>query len=226
MKSTQKTKRAPWSKRRKLVTVLLGILAVLLVWIIGSVLYQVIVNGEYYEMRYGTQVRTQERHFEYSEPNFAENIFEDAVYMRKNRDIKYIYGAQSTEISLDEDASYYGDRFVFFQNYFNAVVNGDYVNYPSFFFPEYAKDKNNLPLPEEPFTMQKVYNISLDFRSGYTEKVSDTEYKYYYVVKYSLLENNGTFRPDLEPETTVALLFELTEKGDDLGITKILHYIE
>ena len=67
----------------------------------------------------------QQFFFNRTNPNtpadYEQNIFEDKTYMSMNRDIKYIDGAQSTEIALDEDGSYFGTGLVI-----SAIVGGLY----------------------------------------------------------------------------------------------------
>ncbi|MBQ8578714.1 MAG: hypothetical protein IJ449_12235 [Clostridia bacterium] len=229
MKNKNNKKRFSWkacSPAKKLLLLLCAVFLVLIVWIAGTVAYEIAVNGEYYAYRYsGTEQSFAPLDITFAPQDFEENIFENSGYMAKDRDICYISGSQSNEVALDEDGSFYGAGLVFFQNYFNCLVNGDHTHYADFFTEDYASDSANLPLPTSPFTMQKIYNISVDFRSSDTVIVSENEKKQYYVVKYAIYQNNGSFRSDIEPDTVVPLLFEVTVTGEEMHISKIIKYI-
>ncbi|MGM9625984.1 MAG: hypothetical protein ACI3XM_09800 [Eubacteriales bacterium] len=214
------------TKAKKILLVPAALLLILIVWIAASVVYEIAVNGEYYAYRYSAErISDEPLNITFAPVDFDENIYENKGYLEKNRDIRYIVGAQSTEVSLDENASFYGEGLVFFQNYFNCVIGGEYESYRDLFWDEYFEDENNLSYPDEPFTMQKLYDISVDWRNTETVIVSQTEEKQYYIVRYAIYQNNGTFRADIRPDTVVPLLFELTKKGDELRISKIIKYI-
>ncbi|MCQ2432796.1 MAG: hypothetical protein MJ175_09365 [Clostridia bacterium] len=227
MQAKEKVKK-PVTKKKIILWAILGVFLFLLLWIVISVVYQVVVNGDYYASRPGKY----EYHIFYRtvEPEeFDIDIFDDPFYRERNRDIKYISGAQSTEIALDEDASIYGEAIPFFQKYFTAVIHGDCETYRDFFWNSYFDEENkdiNYPYPEDPFTMQKVYNISVEYLRGEDVILSKTETRSYFIVKYKIQDNNGTFRPELDVDTAVPLLFELTTKGEEIRISKIVPFAD
>ncbi len=212
--------------KQKILLVILAFIVVLLVWIVGSVAYEITVNGEYYAYRYsGEEQRFTPLEITFAPADFDADIYENEGYMAKNRYIHYITGAQASDIAPGEDGAYYGREFVFLQQYLQCLINGDVQAYPGFFTADYAEDEGNLPIPAEPFTPQMLYDISIDYRTADTVYVSRNEAKKYFIVKYAIYQNNGTFRPDLQTDTVIPLLFEITETGNDLKISKIIKYI-
>ena len=72
--------------------------------------------------------------------------------------------------------------------------------------------------------MQKIHSISVEHRGDADTIVSQNEVRRYYVVKYQIYQNNGTFRDDIRPSDVLPLLFELTTIGEDTKITKIVKF--
>ena len=217
-----KKDKKPLSPRKKLLLGILVIAAVMLFSVIVSVIYEIAVNGDYYSAFYSDGSGYEPLDILFAPADYEADIFQDPTYMSMNRDIKYIDGAQSTEIALDEDGSYFGAGLVFFQQYFNCVINGDYETYQTLISEDY-NEKNAYPIPEK-FTMQKIHNISVEHRSDADTIVSQNEVRRYYVVKFQIYQNNGTFRDDIRPSDILPLLFELTTVGEETKITKIVKF--
>ncbi len=212
--------------KQRVVLILIAMLAVLVLWIIGSVVYEISVNGEYYSYRYsGTEQRFEPLDITFAPADFEADIYENEGYMMKNRYIRYITGSQSSDILPEEDGAFYGPEFVFLQNYLRCLIAGDYASYAGFFAEGYTEDEASLPIPTAPFTAQMLYDITVDYRASDTVHVSPNEQKRYFVVKYAIFQNNGTFRPDLRTDTVMPLLFEITCVGDDMKISKIIKFI-
>ena len=87
-----------------------------------------------------------------------------------------------------------------FYNYFECVIKGEYSVYPAFFSEEF---KENAILPEK-FTMQKLYDISVTLESRQPYENGFVEL---YSVRYSIMDNNGTFRSDLTDYTVIPLYY-------------------
>ncbi len=226
MKNDTKKKHA--TKKKKLIIGIFSVILIFVVWIAGRVIYQIAVNGDTYRAKRIVN-KNENIHYRTAEPEeFEEDIFADAAYLARNRDIKYISGAQSTEIALDETSGTFGAALPFFQCYFSCIINGAYEEYRTFFADSYFDKENeniNYPYPENPFTKQKIYNISVDYRRAEDVIISDNEVRSYFIVKYMIKDNNGTFRPELDEETTAPLLFELTTIDDNISISKIVKYV-
>lgn len=226
-------KNLPQKKSRKKMPgkkkILLGILILFVIFtvaVVVNVLIQIHENGDYYQTIYNIKPEEEQQRIDYEEADFTEDIFEDDSYMALDRDIKFIEDSQSTEVGLSEDATGYGTDLVFFQKYFTCVINGDYTGYKDFFWDSYFDDDNNFAYPDEPFTMQKIYNISVKHLTSEDIAESTSVSKSYYFVKYMIYKNNGTFRHDLPADTTINLLFELTRDTDVIKISKIVKYID
>ena len=219
---SQKPTKKTLSPRKKILIGFLIIAGIMLFSVVISVIYEVAVNGDYYTAFYSGGSGYEPLDILFAPADYETNIFEDETYMKMNRDIKYIDGAQSTEVALDEDGDYFGSGLVFFQKYFTCVINGDYEAYPSFISENY-NEKNAYPIPEM-FTMQKIHSISVEHRADADTIVSQNEVRRYYVVKYQIYQNNGTFRDDIRPSDILPLLFELTTVGEETKITKIVKF--
>ena len=219
---TPKPKKKPLTPRRRLLLIVLVICGIMLFSVVISVVYEIAVNGDYYSAFYSGGSGYEPLDILFAPADYEADIFEDETYMKMNRDIKYIDGAQSTEVALDEDGSYFGTGLVFFQNYFNCVIRGDYETYRTFISDDYDT-KNAYPIPAM-FTMQKIHSISVEHRGDADKIVSQNEVRRYYVVKYQIYQNNGTFRDDIRPTDVLPLLFELTTVGEETKITKIVKF--
>ena len=220
--NTKKKNKKPLSPRKKILLGILIIFGIMLFSVVCSVIYEVTVNGDYYTAFFSDGSGYQPLDILFAPADYEDNIFEDKTYMSMNRDIKYIDGAQSTEVALDENGSYFGDGLLFFQTYFNCVIRGDYETYQTLISEDYDKD-GAYPIPER-FTMQKIHSISVEHRNDADTIVSQNEVRRYYVVKYQIYQNNGTFRDDIRPSDVLPLLFELTTIGEDTKITKIVKF--
>ena len=109
---TKNARIKPLTARKKLLRIVLIIASVLLVFSILSVIADVIKNSSYYSQLQNGGSGYEPLDILFAPADYETNIFEDPNYLTMNRDIQYIEGAQSTEISLDEDGSYYGDGLV------------------------------------------------------------------------------------------------------------------
>ncbi len=163
------------------------------------------------------------QNIEFAPIDYDENIFENEAYMAQNRLIRYTDGPLSTIIA-DGNYALYGDAVVLLHNYLEAVIAGDAKALPELFTDDYKKN-NKLPAK---FTMQKIYDIEIEFYSqniinkGKINEVTRCEY----IIRYNIMENNGTFRSDVGSGAAVPEIFEvLIDYSRDLtqinSITKI-----
>ncbi|HAN20695.1 MAG TPA: hypothetical protein DCP51_03320 [Clostridiales bacterium] len=140
--------------------------------------------------------------------DYNEDIFQNELYLRKNRNIfyyEYGTGEPLSEDNLDD----FSASAKFFYNYFSIVTNGDYNEYKTLFTKDFFK---NYKIPDK-FTMQKIYNIEVNLYDRKTINVN--EKVELYIVKYKIMENNGTFRRDVGSNIIKPLVFELytTDQG-------------
>ena len=159
----------------------------------------------------------QKIHLNFSPADYDENIFEDQEYINliKNGFIDYTDYATNLTLGIDySDALGYGADVQFMVEYIYAIIDGDVEAYNSFFSDEYYK-KND---PKENFTMQKLYevNIARVSETQKTDKSGNTYNEYQYIVKYKILDNNGTFRNDFNAGTKEQYIFFTNKTGDFL----------
>jgi hypothetical protein len=160
------------------------------------------------------------RTIEFAKPNYSENIFEDAEYMAQNRYLRYTEGPLSTLIT-DENYAQYGDAVVLLHNYLESIIAGDADSLPGYFTDDYKK-KNTLP---EKFTMQKIYDAEIEFRSRNVINKGEPDQitRFEYIVRYKIMDNNGTFRRDVGSDAAVPEIFEvlLYDSTDEILINSI-----
>ena len=152
------------------------------------------------------------------EPDYSEDIMQDELYLALDRKITFkVYG--ETVFLTESAAARRGGAAELFYNYFQCIIGGDYKHYPDFFTESYLNDpKTHIP---EKFTMQKIYDIGVTFFDRRTAENGVTEI---YEVRYSIFENNGTFRRDIPSMETRTLVFELYINGEgEAKINSIAH---
>ena len=169
----------------------------------------------------------------YYEPDYETNIFEDDDYLAKNRTVKYVISAESgkTSIILDEyDFSELDEGQRFFVDYFEKVINGDCEAYHGMFTEEYeANPKGFEKNPSDRvFPMQRIYDISVTVLARSNPEDSSFVYNGeravfgIYEVIYTILKNDGEFRPDLADGGSIPLIFELVTTGEGTENEKTL----
>ncbi len=129
-------------------------------------------------------------------PDWEENIFEDEEYIEADRTIHYSSNGTTLLLEDDDDFESAGPIALFFREYFDAVINGDYVKYNTLLTDLYKKEYGE----KAPFTMQKLYEIEVTdlncvryLNEGKTNQITVYEFD----VAYKIMENNGTYRNNL-----------------------------
>lgn len=178
-------------------------LSVILVWyaIIPGVNYVLNAVKQSRKNEYTSDYMDHIKSFVFYPADYNEDITEDAEYMQKNRYISYQKGGD-TYIITDGDYSGYDSTVEFFARYFDTVKNGNYKEYDSYFTDKYFEEQSN----KEIFTPQKLYDIVVKFKG--TSSV-DGAVSYIYYVDYKIFKNNGTFRNDIESDSSRTLVYEL-----------------
>ena len=158
------------------------------------------------------------------EPDYEKDIMLDEKYLKENRYLHYTYDNETFEV--DGDAANYGNVCVFFDEYFKAVISGDYEKYNLMFTDEYIEKYG-----EKTFTQQKIYNINVECIHSDYLKDGDAKgkykgyYVYYFDVSYNIMDNDGTFRNDfLGDEGVLPLVFEVIEGDGKVQISSISVY--
>lgn len=169
---------------------------------------------------FGGRITEETVKIHFSNPDYESNIYDNSVYMSKNRHIVYIENPYSSIIT--ENNNEYGDIGNFFLAYIKALTDGNAEIYNNFFTDDYYKDKNNKKF--EKFTMQKIYDIEIEKLSD--DLIENGEYKgqtrYTFKVSYKIMANDGTFRSDMPSDTAVPQILELLNTHDILKINSII----
>lgn len=149
--------------------------------------------------RVDTTNLTGKNDISFAPTDYDENIFEDEKYASKNHNVFFEYDGYAEYITAENYLTFSVGGQLFY-NYFDCVINGNYSHYPSFFSDSFLSSS---VLPER-FTMQKLYDISvtLESRESYKEGYLET-----YSIRYRIIDNNGTFRSDLENNTVIPLIY-------------------
>ena len=82
---------------------------------------------------------------------------------------------------------------------------------------------NGLKIPEK-FTSQKIYDIDVEFYQEVSDSANEKVKYEYYIVRYKIMYNNGTFRDDVGSDETRPLMYTIKKQGDTsqiIGIEKI-----
>lgn len=156
--------------------------------------------------------------WQFFEPDYDKNIFEDEVYMNMRRGIKYKRGGSEIVLSEENvDEQHVTARF--FYDYLNCIIEGDYESYPNF-YTERCKNDRNFNCPEK-FTMQALYDIRVALE--FEPEVNDGVVTEIYTVEYRIYQNNGTYRRDILPDETRRRVFEVVIDGEDVKINSITY---
>lgn len=169
------------------------------------------------ENNYNPYQATSKNEFIFFYPvDYTVDIYKDPGYINLTRDIFYKeYGSGS--LLTGDMYEKQGPVAMFFKNYFDAVINGKYEEYPDY-FTEYYLKKSELP---EKFTMQKIYDIDINLYSKENTENSESVYKALYEVRYKIRYNNGSFRSDVGSDIVKPLIFEISVNRDAVKINDI-----
>ncbi len=166
----------------------------------------------------GKNSKKDERELYFFYPaDYESDIFENEEFLKKNRNIKYISSGLSVSYDI-ESFSKLGEAQAFLADYFSALWQGDEDRLNEMFTKEYFED-------EEPYgdiTMQKIYNISVE-DLGSSDTGTDTT-TYYFSITYMIMENDGTFRRDLDSDAERPLYFEIISDKNGIMINYIDYY--
>lgn len=156
------------------------------------------------------------------------DIMQDDEYLSLDRSIYYTDKRMGETFSIEDKDIFqndYGPAVQTLKKMIDAITAGDADAYNALFSENYfAVEGNN---PEEPFTMQQVYDIKFT-RMAVTEK-NDTQYgrytQYEFEVEYKIHKNNGTFRTDIGMDDARRQYFVLSDStSNDVLIDQILNY--
>ena len=161
----------------------------------------------------------------FADPSLSEDIYADAVYMSYDRAIHYTTtdGYHKTDVIPEEKYAQYNSEVRLLIRLVQAATAGDADAYNACFSPEYIAASGG----EEPFTMQKIYDIEI---INYHQSGGAVPEPYKEVAVYGLCykikDNNGSLRSDMgsnaEHEQYISVVTDITGESYIYGIE--LHY--
>lgn len=190
---------------------LIGIIAVSL---LGVVSYVLLENPQIFEIKHDTDKVTSM----YSDKLYSYNFYktdydldptQDERYMQYDRYVYYKNGAVSQAI-LEGEEDNYGHAVKFFTEYFATVIAGDTDTYNTYFTDNYYEDNE----PHVRFAPQMLYDIEVEQLSETSNDDGTTRWAFN--VTYKIHRNDGTFRNDLDSDSSKTLYFELVEDVNEV----------
>lgn len=146
------------------------------------------------------------------------DVTADETYMGLNRYLYYTNGPETIAIT-NGDYAQYGAAIAFFGQYFETVIAGDTDTYNTYFTEHYYETN----APHERFAPQMLYNLNVT--KLWEELEDDTVTRYAFDVTYMIHRNDGTFRNDIDSDSSKTLYFELVEENDVVKIDRITYYV-
>ncbi|MBE6598273.1 MAG: hypothetical protein E7638_02385 [Ruminococcaceae bacterium] len=208
-------KAAKQTKKKKM---LIGIIVVAL---LGGVSWILTENPQLFEKEENgpTSMYSDEiKSYLFYPADYDLDVKSDKAYMEMNRYVYYKNGAETIAIT-DGDYGRHGAVVEFFGLYFETVIRGNARTYNTFFTDHYYKTNT----PYDQFTPQMLYDILIE-QLSVTENQNKT-YTYAFNVSYKIHKNTGTFRNDIDSDTSKVLYFELIEYPDGrVLIDRITYY--
>ncbi len=193
------------------------LIGILVVSLLGAVSWILLENPQIFEVKTKNDKVTSM----YSDQLYSYNFYptdydlnpeEDERYMQYDRYVYYKNGNVSQAI-LEGEEDDYGPVVKFFTEYFDTIIAGDTETYNTYFTDHYYEDNE----PYDRFAPQMLYNIEVEQLSETANEDGTTNWAFN--VTYMIHRNDGTFRNDLDSDSSKKLYFELIGYAD--GTVKI-----
>ena len=183
------SQKASKSTKKRLIIVLISVLVALLLMYTLTLLIPLIEPDN----SGVTEEATAD--FIFYEPDYSLNIFEDEDYMAKIANGIFVYDDGFSATTVDKtNANDYGAPVKLIVDALYSVIEGERDEYNGYFSKKYFESND----PKDRFTMQKIYNGSIEYYSEDSVSDKDGTYtSYTFKVKYYIDENNGTYRKDI-----------------------------
>ncbi len=199
------------------------LISIIIISILAVVSYVLLENPEIFEKeqeKISVTSMYSDKLYSYNfyEADYDRDVTADEWYMQLDRNMHYKVGNLSIML-LPEDIETRNDAVKFFDKYFKTIVAGDVETYNTYFTDEYYK----IYAPYELFSPQMIYNIEIEQLSETSNPDGTTNWTFN--VTYMIHKNDGTFRNDLDSDSSKTLYYELIEdaKGD-VKINYITYY--
>lgn len=144
------------------------------------------------------------------------DVMTEKEYLDLDRNIYYTKGAETVALTV-EDYDSYPEDVLFFIDYFDYAISGNYSEYNALFTENYYESND----PYYSFTQQMIYDIRIEKLSEDTKDGKDI---FCYDVSYRIHKNNGTFRNDIDSDGSKTLFFTLVKENDKILIDSINYY--
>ncbi|MFA6730429.1 MAG: hypothetical protein WCR95_05470 [Eubacteriales bacterium] len=175
--------------------------------------------------------RVVDKSIRFADINYDIDIFEDPIYVSRERNITYLEFKTGELIGTDYTGgeNWHGikpkevyllisDEAAFFRDYFICLISGDYNVYGKFFTKNFFRFYS---IPEK-FTRQKIYDITVDLYDRETITVDgDSVLVEHYIVAYRIMNNNSSFRGDMGSDVVKPLYFKLIKQAGEIKIEAI-----
>lgn len=204
-------------KREK--TAIVFIIVVLTVGIISGALLGIIgyLENRSDKEKDPTNRYSNELHsYIFYKPNYGLDVTTVKEYMELDRLLYYKDGAE--EYGLDGDFEKFGDAVVFFKEYFDTIIAGDWEKHNEMFTEHYYESNE----PRNQFAPQMIYDMHI---TKLWQKNDGGAERYAFNVSYRIYRNDGTFRNDIDSGAAKTLYFELVEEGGEIKIDRITYYV-
>ncbi len=197
------------------------LIGIIIVTLLGGISWVLTENPQLFqkETKEPTSMYSDEvKSFLFYPIDYDLDVRSDKTYMELNRYVYYKNGAETFAVT-DGDYGKFGPAVEFFGLYFETVILGNAKTYNTFFTDNYYKTNK----PYDSFTPQMLYDILV-------EQLSETENEdktvtYAFNVSYKIHKNTGTFRNDIDSNTSRVLYYELIEDRDGrVLIDRITYY--
>ena len=154
--------------------------------------------------------------FIFHEVDFDTDILTDPDYLALDRSISLKQGNQT--VAIDQGYRSENGTIEFMLGYLDCIICGDYEGYKDFFSELYFETEN---IPEI-FTMQRVYETTIEFISETPVAGSNKNYTEYRLsLDYKINRNDGTLRNDMGSDCFRTQYFLITDREGVLKIDTI-----
>ncbi len=161
----------------------------------------------------------------WAEPDYDRkiNIRTDPSYLALNRNISLKQGNRTFTI-VASDLKNQTPAVGVLYNLVNTLIDGDADAYNALFSERYFEENGGDT--EDPFTMQRVYDILIEeIREATTVTDGDhgTYTEYIYSLEYKINRNDGTYRVDIGHDSSRTQYFMLTDREGDVKIDRLMY---
>lgn len=138
-------------------------------------------------------------------------------YLELDRYLYYKNGNETVGV-IDKNRDSFGDEVLFFEDYFNTIINGDHEAYNKMFTESYLASYGE----KEDFTPQMVYGMQIE---EVYESESGGVLTFGFDVDYKIFQNNGTFRDDVYSDASRKMYIEITDESGEFKIDVLKYYV-